>query len=99
MSTHGCFAAERKHDQPEKEPDRLVAEEVMTECGGSRGREVRGWRAEVEQRRRGGAKGLELGPPVGAGWFCLQNAGGRTTGAVLPLRVFRVEMWSSGFVF
>jgi hypothetical protein len=49
MSTHGRFAVERKHDQPEKEPDKLGAEEAMTKCGG--------WRAEVEQRRRRRRKG------------------------------------------
>jgi hypothetical protein len=89
MSTHGCFAAERKHDQPEKEPDRLVAEEVMTECGGSRGREVRGGSAEVEQRRRGGGgKRARVGPTCRRGMVLPAERGGRTTVGVLPLRVF-----------
>jgi hypothetical protein len=66
---------------PEKEPSRPATEEATMGCGGSRGREVRGWRPEVEQRRgRCERASVKKGPPVGAGWFCRQNAGGESHG-------------------
>jgi hypothetical protein len=39
-----------------------------------------------------GAKGLALGSPVGAGWFCRQNARrAEPQGETLPLRVSKVQ--------
>jgi hypothetical protein len=61
MSTPWSICRGRKHGQPEKERGRPATEEATTECSGSRGREVRGWRAEVEQRHGRGQKGERQG--------------------------------------
>jgi hypothetical protein len=64
---HGRFAAERRHDQPEKELSKPAAEEATMECSGSRGRKVRGWRPEVEQWCGRGERAIvKKGPPVDA---------------------------------
>jgi hypothetical protein len=78
--------------RPPEEPSRPAAEEATIECSGSRGREVRGWRPEVEQQRgRGERASAKKGPPVWAGWFCRQNAGGENHDVALAV-FFRVEI-------